>query len=171
MEEKDFLQSLGYIGFATRLKRISDSFLHDGRKLYKELGLDIEPNWYIIFKILKLEKKLSVTEIAERVQMSHPSVITLTDNMIAAGYVKTRRGRVDGRVRMLELTRKAKIRLPELEKMWDAGEVALETAFRDINGLEVIGEIERRMNHKGFKDRAMHELQKRVNRSTKHKKA
>ena len=99
MEEKDFLQTLGYIGFATRLKRISDAFLHDGRKLYKELGLDIEPNWYIIFKILKLEKKLSVTEIAEKVQMSHPSVITLTDNMIAAGYVKTRPGRVDGRVK------------------------------------------------------------------------
>ena len=167
MSEKDFLQTLGYIGFATRLKRISDSFLHDGRKLYKELGLDIEPNWYIIFKILKQEKKLSVTEIAEKVQMAHPSIITLTDNMIAGGYVKTRPGRVDGRVRMLELTRKAKIRLPELEKMWDAAEVALEQAFKDINGLEFIGELELRLQKKGFKERALHEMQKRVKRDEK----
>jgi len=169
MKEKDFLQSLGYIGFATRLKRIGDAFLHDGRKLYKELGLDIEPNWYIIFKILKQEKKLSVTEISDKVQMSHPSIISLTDNMIEAGYVKTRPGRVDGRVRMLELTRKAKIRLPELEKMWDAGEVALEKAFRDIDGLEVVGKIEERLNKSGFKDRTLKELQKRLKRKSNNK--
>lgn len=162
MKERDFIQTLGYLGFATRIKRIADAFLHDGRKLYKELGLDIEPNWYIIFKILKLEKKLSVTEISEKVQMSHPSIITLTDNMIAAGYVKTRPGRVDGRVRMLELTRKAKIRLPELEKMWDAGEVALASAFEDIKGLELIGEIEKRLNKSGFRDRTLTELHKRL---------
>jgi len=164
MSEKDFIQTLGYIGFATRLKRISDTMMHDGRKLYKELGLDIEPNWYIIFQILKNDKKLSVTEIADKVQLAHPSIIAITDKMVKKGYLKSKKGTDDSRKRVLELTAKGKIRLPEFEKMWDAGKAGLEKAFKDIKALEMIGEIEQRMANSGFKDRTLDELKRRINR-------
>ena len=43
MKNDDFLRELGSIAATTRLKRISDALLHDGKRMYRELGMDIEP--------------------------------------------------------------------------------------------------------------------------------
>ena len=53
MEQTDFLRELGSIAVVTRLKRVSDAMLHDGRRMYKDLGMDIEPNWFAIFRLLE----------------------------------------------------------------------------------------------------------------------
>ena len=46
----DFIKTLGYKGILTAdLRRISDRMSHDVRKLYKEIDIDIEPNWYLLF--------------------------------------------------------------------------------------------------------------------------
>ncbi|MTI30197.1 hypothetical protein [Xanthovirga aplysinae] len=82
MKENDFAKELQYLGFTMRLKRISDAMLYEGKKLYKELDVDIEPNWYVIFKLLKSRGALSVMDIADSIKMAHPSVITLTNKMI-----------------------------------------------------------------------------------------
>ena len=73
--ENDFVKELGYLGFTMRLKRISDALMHEGRRLYSELDVDIEPNWFVIFKLLGKHGAMTVTEISERVLMAHPSVI------------------------------------------------------------------------------------------------
>ncbi len=49
----DFIKDLGYKAFDSRLKRISDRMSHDVRKFYKELGIDVEPNWYLVFMLLQ----------------------------------------------------------------------------------------------------------------------
>ena len=84
----DFVNELGYLALASRLKRLSDAMIHSGRKLYKELGLEIEPNWYLIFKLLKKYHRLSVMEIAEKIHFSHPSIISMLQKMQVAGYVQ-----------------------------------------------------------------------------------
>ena len=48
--KKDFLADLGYLALVMRLKRISDAMIHEGRSLYRELDLDIEPNWFAVFQ-------------------------------------------------------------------------------------------------------------------------
>ena len=73
----DFLVELGTLGWVTRLKRISDTMLHDGRRMYKKLGVDLEPNWFVIFRLLEKHDKLPVTQIAAEIGMSHPSVIAI----------------------------------------------------------------------------------------------
>lgn len=47
----DFIKTLGYKALDSRLKRISDRMSHDVRKLYKEIDIDIEPNWYPHFYV------------------------------------------------------------------------------------------------------------------------
>ena len=73
----DFIKTLGYKAFDSRLKRISDRMSHDVRKLYKEIDIDIEPNWYLIFMLLQNRGEISIADIAESLGYSHPSVVVI----------------------------------------------------------------------------------------------
>ena len=157
---KDFIPELGCVGITVRLKRLADNMIHEGRKMYKELGLDIEPNWYIIFRLLKKENSLSVMEIAERIKFSHPSVISLTNKMITAGYLVSEKSSSDNRKRALSLTDKSHRNLPEFEKIWAAGEEGMREALEGTNAIEVIGMMEKIFNERGFRDRTFDELSK-----------
>src|SRR4051812_35750313 len=107
MADIDFLRELGTISFVTRLKRISDAMLHDGRRLYKHVGLDIEPNWFVIFRLLEKYEELTITEIADKIGIAHPSVIAIINKMLKLDYLSEKKSPSDSRKRILTLTPKA----------------------------------------------------------------
>ncbi|MFL6466363.1 MAG: GNAT family N-acetyltransferase [Pyrinomonadaceae bacterium] len=156
----DFLSELGQNAVVTRLKRVSDAMLHDGKRMYKELGMDIEPNWFAIFKLLKKHQRLSVTEIAEAIGLSHPSVISIIRKMSDAGYLKESRSKDDDRKRILSLTAKANRRMPEFEQVWDAGTAGVKRMMHDTDILGMLDVLEERIAAKGFRERTLDELAK-----------
>lgn len=156
--EKDFLNSLGLLGFVTRLKRLSDAMLHDGRRLYKELGIDIEPNWFVVFKLLEKHGELTVTEIADKIGFAHPSVISIVNKMIKHKYLEEKRNGFDNRKRILYLTPKAKEKMPEFEKIWNAGVGGMKKMLEDLDALTFLELVEQRVNEKGFKNRTLAEI-------------
>lgn len=158
--DADFLSELGLNAVVTRLKRVSDAMLHDGKRMYKQLGMDIEPNWFAVFKLLKTRGPLSVTEIADAIGMSHPSVISIVNKMIAAEYLCETRSENDNRKRLLALTEKADARYPEFERVWDAGTAGVKRMMRDCDILGAIDLLERRIAERGFCQRTLDELQK-----------
>lgn len=160
MEKQDFLRELGNLAVVTRLKRVSDAMLHDGRRMYKELGMDIEPNWFVMFRLLQKYKKLGVTEIAERIGLAHPSVVTIVNKMIKAGYLREERSPGDNRKRMLRLTAKAENDLPEFERVWDAGTAGFKRMMQDTDVLGLLDVLESRVEEKGFRARTLAELKK-----------
>ena len=159
MENDDFVKELGYLGFTMRLKRVTDLLLHSGRSLYQELGLDIEPNWYVIFKLLKSRGPMCVTDIADAIKMAHPSVITLTNKMMNAGYLTSTKSETDSRKRNLSLSQSALDVLPQYEKIWDAGEKGVEEALGKMNALEFITSLEDIFFDENFKERTLKQLQ------------
>jgi ribosomal protein S18 acetylase RimI-like enzyme len=160
MEKQDFLRELGNLAVVTRLKRVSDAMLHDGRRMYKELGMDIEPNWFVMFRLLQKYKKLGVTDIAERIGLAHPSVVTIVNKMIKAGYLKEERSPGDNRKRMLRLTAKAEKDMPEFERVWDAGTAGFKRMMQDTDVLGFLDVLESRVEEKGFRRRTLEELKK-----------
>ena len=160
MENNDFVKELGYLGFTMRLKRISDAMMHEGRRLYSDLDVDIEPNWYVIFKLLKSRGAQSVTEIAESIRMAHPSVIHITNKMMDAGYLISEKDPNDSRKRVLDLSARSVKMLPEYEKIWNAGEKGVELALEGLNALEIISALEDKFFNKGFKARTLEQLKK-----------
>ncbi|RED96604.1 MarR family winged helix-turn-helix transcriptional regulator [Marinoscillum furvescens] len=157
---KDFALELGCLGFTMRLKRLADALIQDGKRMYKELGVDIEPNWYVIFRLLKREGEMSVTEISERIGMAHPSVIALTNKMMKAGYLSSNQCTDDSRRRLLNLSDKALEALPQLEEIWNAGERGVINALEGTNTMEILSLIEQRFSEKGFRERTIEELNK-----------
>ncbi len=158
--DKDFLSDLGFLGFVTRLKRISDAMLHDGRSLYKDLGMDIEPNWYVVFKLLEVNGEMQVTEIADKIGFAHPSVISIINRMQKAGYLESKTCADDSRRRLLSLTSKAREGMPEFERVWRAGVAGTKNLLRDVKALEFLDLLEGRIKEKGFKRRTLEALER-----------
>jgi ribosomal protein S18 acetylase RimI-like enzyme len=158
IKDQEFLSQIGTLGFVTRLKRITDAMLHDGRRVYKELGLDIEPNWFVIFALLKERERLTVTEIAAEIGFAHPSVISIVNKMVAAGYVEESRSSKDNRKRLLSLSPKALRKLPEFERIWEAGTAAYNRMFADVDMIRFIDALESSYREKSFAERALEEI-------------
>lgn len=154
--ENDFIAELGYLALAVRLKRISDTMIHSGRTMYKSLKIDIEPNWFLIFKLLKKHKKLSVMEIAGLLQFSHPSIITMLKKMKANGYLESNPCSEDARKHQVTLTPKAQRILPKLEEIWDAGELGVQNMLPPENTLlQTLEAIENQYQEKNFMQRTL----------------
>ena len=102
--EQDFLRELGLLSVVTRLKRLSELMIHDGRRVYKELDMDIEPNWYVIFRLLQKYEELTVMEISDKIGFAHPSVISMVNKMIKAEYLQESKCGLDNRKRLIKLT-------------------------------------------------------------------
>jgi len=153
--QDDFLKELGYLALATRFKRISDKMIHSGREMYKQLGLDIEPNWYLVFKMLKEKEELSVTQISAGLHMSHPSVISIINKMLKEGYLHSRKCSDDGRKQLLSLTEKSRKTLPQLEEIWKAGTIGVAEMVGDHDLLGILDHIEEQLSDKSFMERTL----------------
>ena len=158
MSESDFLRDIGPISFTTRLKRISDRMLQDGKRMYQELGLDIEPNWYVIFLILDEHDALSVTEIANKIQFSHPSVVSMVEKMTKKGFLDSDVSPEDSRKRIIRLSDKALQQLPQYKEIWKAGVEGLMTMLGNMDFFPMLDVIEDNLNQHGFKERTLTKL-------------
>lgn len=153
--KQDFLQELGYLGFTMRLKRLSDKLLQDGRRLYKTIDFDIEPNWYGIFILLQKEPQLTVTEIADHLDLSHASAIASINKMIKNGYLEAVQGSKDKRKRQLSLTQKALDKLPAYSRLWDAGRESVSQLLEGTNLLAELTLLENQLKEQDFEARTL----------------
>ncbi|MEO9870036.1 MarR family winged helix-turn-helix transcriptional regulator [Ekhidna sp.] len=155
----DFVNELGYLGLSVRLKRLSDAMVHSGRQMYKSLDLDIEPNWFLIFRLLQKYNQLSVTEIAAKLHFSHPSIITMINKMETAGYLNSSVDKSDSRKTNFTLSKKAEENLPRFEEIWTAGTEGVRKLFPEENNfMDQLEALEIHYSQKDFKTRTLNEL-------------
>lgn len=158
---EDFIKDLGYKALDTRFKRISDRMGHDIRKVYKKFDIDIEPNWYLVFMILKAHQKLSIAEIAEKLNYAHPSVVVIIQKMKAKGYVITESDRIDKRKQLISLTEKSMVLLPKLEKLWHSCENSILALLNeDLSILAHLDTIDNALKTTSFYERFTNEYSK-----------
>lgn len=117
--ENDFIKSLDLIGYTARIRRLSDSLNKMGKVVYKDLELEIEPNWHLILLILEKEKELTATEIAEQLSFSHTAIIKITKKMVHSNFLIAQKSTIDNRKQLYSLSEKAIHKLPGLKKIWN----------------------------------------------------
>ncbi len=156
--ERDFIKDLGYLGFTMRLKRLSDALIHSGRKLYKDLDLEIEPNMFSVFKLLEDRGSTSITEIAEAIGMAHPSVIAITNKMIAKDLIYADKDSEDSRKKVLNLTQKGRDKSTEYNAIWEIGNSAMHKELNDLNALEFLEQLEQVFEKKDFRQYLLKEM-------------
>ncbi len=147
--KKDYLQTLETAGYTARIKRISDGIMYDSRKVYASLNLNIEPNWHLIFLLLKQEKKMTVTQIAEALGFSHPAIIKIVKKMKLLEYLESETDTKDSRKQLIKLTKKSLLELPKLEEEWEKIKKVLDTIF-DEDIIMLLKKLEEKLAHKSL---------------------
>lgn len=144
----DLVNELAELAIATRLKRLSERLSADVSKIYKESDVDFEARWFLILSLLAKEKLMAITEIADSLQLTHPAIIQLVQELEKKNLIKASVDKKDGRKRMVSLTAAGKKTLTQIEpvlmsikaenKKW------IEAASANI--LTVLTELEESLN-------------------------
>lgn len=156
--ENDFIKELAFKGFTARVKRLSDQLLYDARKLYETIEIGIEPNWHLVFMLLKQEKELTVTEIAQKLGFSHPAIIKIVKKMKEHGYVESKIDSEDNRRFFIKLSEKALVHLPILEKKWETIQEVVQELI-DESFLQKLTEVENKLNEENLYQRCLKKFQ------------
>lgn len=137
----DLIRDLGALALGSRLKRLSDQLMQDGIRVYRETGLAFEPRWFPVFYYLSKSGPSAVMDIARGLGITHPAVNQVAKELIAADLVAAYRDARDKRKRVLALTREGKSRLPQLERVWQDIQAALQELL-DETQVDFLGYME-----------------------------
>ncbi|WP_420581319.1 bifunctional helix-turn-helix transcriptional regulator/GNAT family N-acetyltransferase [Reichenbachiella sp.] len=114
----DTIKQLGELALGSRLKRLSDEIMKDGKKIYAANKIDFEPKWFPVYYAISQQEKTTVTDIAEAIGFKHPSVSQLVKELEKEGLIETKANSKDARKRNLKLSKKGLELLPGIESIW-----------------------------------------------------
>jgi DNA-binding MarR family transcriptional regulator len=116
----NYYQSLGYLVLGSRLKRISELFLSEINKVYRTEGIVFETTWFPVFYLLSTHKTLSIQELCEQIEVSHPAASQLVTSLKSKGLVVTTTSKDDGRKQEVTLSTEGKKLLKKIMPIWEA---------------------------------------------------
>lgn len=154
---------LGELALGSRLRLLSDRLMQDVTRAYRHYRLDFESRWFLVFYQLSITDGLGITEVADRIGLTHAAVNQIANAMQKAGLVRSTSDQRDGRRRILCLTPKAKHMLPALKLAWEDIEAANRELLQSLSGdlLNVLDQYEQAIDQRPFADRILQRLKNR----------
>jgi GNAT superfamily N-acetyltransferase/predicted transcriptional regulator len=102
----DFYNKVGKMALGSRLRRLSELLTEQAAEVYSLYGVDIQPKWFPVFYVLSAGGEKSITQIAQEIGHSHPSVSTIVKEMIKNDVAARGSNKTDGRENNVMLTEK-----------------------------------------------------------------
>ena len=141
----NFYERVGKMAITSRLRRVSDLFAEDRRKIYQLYGFGLDPKWFPVFYVLSdASEGLSTKEIARQIDHSHASVSQIVKAMMCHDIVTTNKSMEDARVNVIALSQRGRELLPKVKEQYadvtEAVEELLAQAHSDL--WHALGEIE-----------------------------
>ncbi|MBD2071331.1 GNAT family N-acetyltransferase [Leptolyngbya sp. FACHB-671] len=112
----DFYSQVGKVALGSRLRRLSETFTEDAAKIYSLYKTNLDPKWFPVFYVLSHQESASITEIAQKIGHSHPSVSQIVKEMSKKKLVKIDKSAEDARVSVVKLSDIGKQLIPNLDK-------------------------------------------------------
>lgn len=151
----DFYRQTGKMALGSRLRRLSERLTEDAAKIYALYEVALDPKWFPVFYVLSHKETASITEIAQIIGHSHPSVSQIVKEMKKKGLVIIDKNPQDARVSVARLSDNGKQLIPKIEKQYldvtQAVEDLLSEAQYDL--WQAIEEVEFLLTEKGFLSR------------------
>lgn len=102
----DFFNKTGKMAIGSRLRLLTAKVTDDAAKIYELYKVDFSPKWFPVFFVLSEDGEKTITEIAEQIGHSQPSVTKIMKEMTKAGLVKDNLKSKDKRRNVARLTTK-----------------------------------------------------------------
>lgn len=142
----NFYESLGFLVFGSRLRRLSETFLGDVNQLYEAHQLSFDAAWFPVFYILSRKETVSIRDIADELLISHSSVSQLVSALQQKGLVRTTADPNDARRKVVAFTPKGRKLQQQIAPVWTALSQAMEALVNEGKHskvlLKAIGEME-----------------------------
>jgi DNA-binding MarR family transcriptional regulator len=122
----NFYQNLGYLVLGSRLRRLSEAFLSEINQVYQNEGIDFDASWFPVFYLLSKNESLSIKELSEQIEISHPAASQLITGLKSKGLVASATCTDDGRRQLVQLTESGRQLLKRVKPVWDALTTAME---------------------------------------------
>jgi DNA-binding MarR family transcriptional regulator len=134
---------------------MSDLLVADYGRWLAEWGITAPPRSISTLLLLRDEKVLSVTAIAERLRFTHPLIISLLAELEKRGLTSVTRDASDGRRRLIALTAKGRREASRVEAATEVMGRAYEGLFRDsgVDLLHALSQVETACRGSSFYDR------------------
>ncbi|MFH6998611.1 GNAT family N-acetyltransferase [Flavobacterium sp. FlaQc-57] len=100
----EFFNKVGKVALGSRLRLMTAIITDDAAKIYESYGMNFMPKWFPVFYTLMEEKEITITEIANEIGHSQPSVSKIVQEMIAVGLVEESLKSSDKRRNIVGLT-------------------------------------------------------------------
>src|ERR1700727_1860478 len=127
----NFYQNLGYLVLGSRLRRLSEAFLSEINRAYQNEGIDFDASWFPVFYLLSKNGSLSIKELSEQMEVSHPAASQLISNLKSKNLVTSATCTDDGRRQLVQLTESGRKLLTDILPVWDAILLAMDDVLAD----------------------------------------
>lgn len=118
-------QNLGYLVLGSRLRRLSETFLSEINHAYQNEGIDFDASWFPVFYLLSKNESLSIKELSEQIEVSHPAASQLITGLKNKKLVTSAACTDDGRRQLVQLTDRGKQLLKQVTPVWEAVTAAM----------------------------------------------
>jgi DNA-binding MarR family transcriptional regulator len=159
----NYLQDLGSLALASRLKNLSDCLMQGVAQIYREMELDFEPRWFPITHYLFIHGPVSVTFLANELRQTHPAILQVTKIMMKKGLIRLEKDEKDLRKTIISLTPKGLKLADDLSGTWDdissATSLLMEETRADL--INDIARLEKALERENIYIRVKNENQKK----------
>lgn len=158
----NYLQELGHLAIASRLKNYTDILIRDVSQIYKNQSIDFEPRWFTTFYLLATKEELSVMEISGHLNQSHPAVNQVANALEKKGLIISTKKDHDGRKRYLKLSKKGNKLFIQLEPLWKNIEQTVIDYLSEIDPefLDTLQKLENSLQEKSMYERINEHISK-----------
>ncbi|RWU06523.1 bifunctional helix-turn-helix transcriptional regulator/GNAT family N-acetyltransferase [Pedobacter chitinilyticus] len=166
---KSFFDKTGKMALGSRLRMLTARFTDDATEIYKLYDLPLSPKWFPVLFILIEDTEKTITEIAEEIGHSQPSVTKIIKEMAAAGLVASNLKSADKRTNVVKLSEKGQQLSEKLKVQLVDVEAAVETLTSEArhNLWEAIAEWEFLLDHKSLLRRVNEEKKLRESKDVR----
>lgn len=160
----DFVQELGLLALGSRCRRLSDRLMVGVQQAYRQSGLDFEPRWFPLFRLLGERGPSTVGVCARSLGLTHAAVSQTASALTKRGLVVSRKDPSDERRRLLELSDEGRQMEQQLLPMWRdiEGAVADMVAFTGVDVLRALEGLESALASEGLNARISAHRRKRL---------
>jgi DNA-binding MarR family transcriptional regulator/N-acetylglutamate synthase-like GNAT family acetyltransferase len=164
----NFFDKTGKMALGSRLRLLTAKVTENAAKIYELYDVDFSPKWFPVFFILSETGPTTITDIAEQIGHSQPSVTKIIKEMTEAGLTENNLASEDKRRNMVGLTEKGTL---IAERMIREQCVDIESAIEKMmdetthNLWEAIAEWEALLEHKSLYKRVQEEKKLRESKS------
>jgi len=148
----NFFDKTGKMAIGSRLRQLSAQVTDNATQLYEIYHIEFVPKWFPVFFTLSEEGEKTITEIAEEIGHSQPSVTKIIKEMVKAGLVNDKLKSSDKRRTLVALSEKGHQLSKTLQLQAQDIDLAIDGILAEAthNLWEALGEWEYLLNQKSL---------------------